>query len=62
MVELHKGKGLYVEDCDPCDRCRVMRLFKPGALSEVDIRLLPKQLNTGKITIVVQDRRGQNVF
>lgn len=55
-------KGLILKDQDPYDRTRAMRLFKPGTLIAVTVRLRVEQLVKGRAALYIQDRKGQNLI
>ena len=53
--------GLCLRDCDPYNRTRAMRLFRPGSLVEIKAKLKVGQVKSSGIAIFLQDRHGQNI-
>lgn len=54
-------RGLRLTDCDPYDRTRAMRMFRPGYVVNVKAKIVVEQLNENRIAVLVQDRRGANM-
>lgn len=53
--------GLRLTDCDPYNRTRAMRLFKPGIMVEISAKLKVESLTKERISMFIQDRKGQNI-
>ncbi|MBS5284136.1 MAG: hypothetical protein KHY46_09745 [Clostridiales bacterium] len=64
-VELREAsdgsRGLQIRDCDPYDRTRVMRLFRPGVLVRAALKIRPIAVHTNGVRIEIQDVTGQTV-
>ncbi len=53
--------GLMLTDCDPYDRTRAMRLFRPGSLVEITARIQVDAVGKDRLALEVQDQTGQKL-
>jgi len=53
-----KNKSLLLQDKDPYDYARAIRVFKETKKAEIDVRIFPKQTDNGLLEIDVTDRYG----
>lgn len=53
-----KNKSLFLQDKDPYDYARAIRVFKESSNTVISVKVFPKQMNSGTLEVDVTDRYG----